>query len=77
MFQGNSLALNKIQVLHFLSKNDMINLLITANKVPGWRLRDLALISSESEEIQDYFSAIHYLKISEQRWFSSEQRWKW
>ena len=22
------------------------------------------------------FSAVHYLKVSEQRWFSSEQRWK-
>ena len=25
---------------------------------------------------QFWFSAVHYLKISEQRWFSSEQHWK-
>ena len=35
-----------------------------------------ALISSDSEYFQVCFSAVHYLKISEQRWFSSEQRWK-
>ena len=45
--------------------------------IPGWRLRDRsALISSDSEYFQVCFSAVHYLKISEQRWFSSEQRWK-
>ena len=38
--------------------------------------RHSALISSESEYFQVCFSAVHYLKISEQRWFSSEQRWK-
>ena len=35
-----------------------------------------ALISSDLEYFQVCFSAVHYLKISEQRWFSSEQRWK-
>ena len=39
--------------------------------------RHSALISSDSEYFQVCFSAVHYLKISEQRWFSSEQRWKW
>ena len=38
--------------------------------------RHSALISSDSEYFQVCFSAVHYLKISEQRWFSSEQRWK-
>ena len=38
--------------------------------------RHSALISSNSEYFQVCFSAVHYLKISEQRWFSSEQRWK-
>ena len=38
--------------------------------------RHSALISSDSEYFQICFSAVHYLKISEQRWFSSEQRWK-
>ena len=38
--------------------------------------RHSALISSDSEYFQVCFSAAHYLKISEQRWFSSEQRWK-
>ena len=39
--------------------------------------RHSALISSDSEYFQVCFSAVHYLKISEQRWFSSEQRWNW
>ena len=39
-------------------------------------LRHSALITSDSEYFQVCFSAVHYLKISEQRWFSSEQRWK-
>ena len=44
---------------------------------PGLRSqRHSALISSDSEYFQLCFSAVHYLKISEQRWFSSEQRWK-
>ena len=30
--------------------------------------RHSALISSDSEQFQVYFSAVHYLKISEQRW---------
>ena len=38
--------------------------------------RHSALISSDSEYFQVCFSAVHYLKISEQRWFTSEQRWK-
>ena len=38
--------------------------------------RRSVLISSDSEYFQVCFSAVHYLKISEQRWFSSEQRWK-
>ena len=38
--------------------------------------RHSALISSDSEYFQVCFSAVHYLQISEQRWFSSEQRWK-
>ena len=38
--------------------------------------RHSALISSNSEYFQVCFSAVHYLKISEQRWFRSEQRWK-
>ena len=38
--------------------------------------RHSALISSDSEYFQVCFSALHYLKISEQPWFSSEQRWK-
>ena len=38
--------------------------------------RHSALISSDSEYFQVCFSAVHYLKISEQRWFSSEQLWK-
>ena len=38
--------------------------------------RHSALISSDSEYFQVCFSAVHYLKISAQRWFSSEQRWK-
>ena len=38
--------------------------------------RHSALISSDSEYFQVCFSAVHYLKISEQRLFSSEQRWK-
>ena len=38
--------------------------------------RHSALISSDSEYFQVCFSAVHCLKISEQRWFSSEQRWK-
>ena len=38
--------------------------------------RHSALISSDSEYFQVCFSAVHYLRISEQRWFSSEQRWK-
>ena len=38
--------------------------------------RHSALISSDSEYFQVCFSAVHYLKISGQRWFSSEQRWK-
>ena len=38
--------------------------------------RNSALISSDSEYFQVCFSAVHYLKISEQRWFSSEQSWK-
>ena len=38
--------------------------------------RHSALISSDSEQFRLCFSAVHYLKISEQRWFSSEQRWK-
>ena len=45
--------------------------------VPGLTSqRHSALISSDSEYFQVCFSAVHYLKISEQRWFSSEQRWK-
>ena len=39
--------------------------------------RHSALISSDSEYFQVCFSAVHYLKISEQRWFSSEQLWNW
>ena len=35
-----------------------------------------ALISSDSEYFQVCFCTVHYLKISEQRWFSSEQRWQ-
>ena len=38
--------------------------------------RHSALTSSDSEYFQVCFSAVHYLKISKQRWFSSEQRWK-
>ena len=34
--------------------------------------RHSALISSDPEYFQVCFSAVHYLKISEQRWFSSE-----
>ena len=34
--------------------------------------RHSGLISSDSEQFQVCFSAFHYLKISEQRWFSSE-----
>ena len=37
--------------------------------------RHSALISSDSEELQVCFSTVHYLKIYEKRWFSSEQRW--
>ena len=52
-----------------------INLSRTKN--PGLTSqRHSALISSDSEYFQVCFSAVHYLKISEQRWFSSEQRWK-
>ena len=41
--------------------------------------RHSALVSSDSEYLDVCFSAVHYLKmkISEQRWFSSEQCWKW
>ena len=46
-------------------------------RIPGLTSqRHSALISSDSEYFQVCFSAVHYLKISEQRWFSSEQRWK-
>ena len=38
--------------------------------------RHSPLISSDSEMFQFCFSAVHYLKISEQRWFNFEQRWK-
>ena len=37
--------------------------------------RHSALISSDLEYFQVCFSAVHYLKISEQRWFSLKQRW--
>ena len=46
-------------------------------RIPGLTSqRHSALINSDSEHFQVCFSAVHYLKISEQRWFSSEQRWK-
>ena len=49
----------------------------TCHCIPGLTSqRHSALISSDSEYFQVCFSAVHYLKISEQRWFSSEQRWK-
>ena len=35
-----------------------------------------ALINSDSEIFHFCFSAVHYLKVSEQRWFSSERNWK-
>ena len=35
-----------------------------------------ALISSDSEIIQFWLSAVHYPEISDQRWFSFKQRWK-
>ena len=37
--------------------------------------RHSALISSDSEYFQVCFSAVQYLKICEQRWFSLKQRW--
>ena len=37
--------------------------------------RHSALISSDSEYFQVCFSAVHYLKISEQRWFRENQSW--
>ena len=44
---------------------------------PGLNSQSLsALISSDSDIIQFWFSAVQYLKISEQRWFNSEERWK-
>ena len=47
------------------------------NNEPGLTSqRHSALISSDSKYFQVCFSAVHYLKISKQRWFSSEQRWK-
>ena len=36
--------------------------------VLGWRLRRAVLFSSDSEMFQFGFSAVHHLKISEQRW---------
>ena len=38
--------------------------------------RHSELIGSDSEYFRICFSAVHYLIKSEQRWFSSEQRWK-
>ena len=48
-----------------------------ADDAPGlMSQRYSALISSDSEYFQVCFSAVHYLKLSEQPWFRSEQRWK-
>ena len=33
-------------------------------------------INSDENTFQLCFSTVQYLKISEQRWFSSERRWK-
>ena len=45
--------------------------------VPGLTSqRHSALISSDSEYFHFCFSAVHYLKISEQRWVSAVQHWK-
>ena len=41
----------------------------------GWRLRG-SQVSSDSEMLQLWFSAVQYQKIFEKRWFSSQQRWK-
>ena len=50
--------------------------MISMQTLPGLTpQRHPALISCDSEYFQVRFSAAHYLKISEQRWFSSEQRW--
>ena len=58
--------------------SDLLNHVIWFNlSDPGLTSqRHSALINSDSEYFQVCFSAVHYLKISEQRWFSSEQRWK-
>ena len=69
---------------HFLSRKSTFRLSILVNWIgrndiqnyPGlMSQRRSALISSDSEKLQVYFSAVHYLKIYEQRWFSAEQSW--
>ena len=65
--------------LFFLSKKFFVSLVCYKidSYIPGLTSqRHSPLISSDSEYFQVCFSAVHYLKISEQRWFSSEQRWK-
>ena len=51
-------------------------LAFTLYSLPGLTSqRHSALISSDPEYFQVCFSAVHYLKISEQSWFRAEQRW--
>ena len=84
----NSPHAANVVMFYFTSKWYLANLrsrlwVIEKTRISLWALkpgltsqRHSALISSDSEYFQVCFSAVHYLKISEQRWFSSEQRWK-
>ena len=69
-----------ILLLNTLYKGPYLSCLMaskTQRNKPGLTSqRHSALISCGSEYFQVCFSAVHYLKISEQRWFSSEQHWK-